>query len=154
MPKNLILEDIVTTNHLVPLTFYAADVTDAPGTAAASLGGNEYVMPWAGSVVGISVAHNADLTGGVITWNPTVNGTAKTALGTTTSDPTQRNSARVDTGVVNFTRGQRLGVKWTKTGTVAPETTDVTITLWVMVEDTEANKWGGKPPLIAIQEKP
>jgi hypothetical protein len=133
MPGRL-QEPIAITEYVTTLAFTATNVPDAAGTAIAiEASSNDYLMPYGGSVVGIGVYHNADLTGGVITWNPTVNGTAKTALGAVTDDTNQGGYAVCDSTKVPFTAGQRLGVKWTKTGTVAPTTTDATIVLYVLV---------------------
>lgn len=127
---------LASSKTIVPLVFQAANVADADGTAKTlNIDSNDYVMPWAGSIVGISVRHNADLTGGVITWTPTVDGTAKTALSAVTDDTNQQAYKAIEGRRISFAKGARIGVAWTKTGTVAPTTTDVAITLWVLLED-------------------
>jgi len=131
---NRLQEQIAITDYLVPLHFGATNIGDAAGTAVAYPSDTaEYIMPWSGSVVGISAASNADYTGGVLTFNPTVNGTANTGLAAVLEDTVQRDTGVINSDIVNFTAGQRLGVKWTKSGTVAPTTTDVSLVLWVLV---------------------
>lgn len=129
-------ERIAVTTYVLPLVFQASNIPDAAGTAnTIEASTPHYVMPFAGSVISISVRHNADLTGGVITWNPTIDGTANTALGCVTDDTNQQRSARVAAGVVRFNANQRIGVAWTETGTVAPTTTDVSILVLVALDD-------------------
>lgn len=133
---NVIQEDIAVTRYLVPLVFQATDIPDAAGTASGIEPTTpEYAMPFRGSVVGISVRHNAALVGGTLTWRPTINGTANTGITTTTSSSAQGNQATKAANLVNFVKGARLGVDWTKSGTVNPTTTDATIVLWVLLEE-------------------
>ena len=129
-------EQISITQPLVFLPFGATNVPDAAGNAFASEPTSlEYAMPWAGSVVAISVASNAVFTTGVLTLQPTVNGVANTALTTTLDNATQRNNGKVNVNKVPFVAGQRIGVSWTKTGTVAPLTNDLAIGLWVQLDE-------------------
>lgn len=130
---NILQENIAVTDYVIPLTFYAADIPNAAGTAIASLGGNEYVLPFAGSIVGISAAINADLTTGTVTFRPTINGTASTVVTTAVTNGTQYSSAKKDTNVVPFAAGARLGVDFTKSGTVNPTTADGVIVLYVHI---------------------
>lgn len=128
-------EQIAITTYLVPLVFQAVDVPDAAGNAkTVESGSNDYVMPWAGSIVGMSVRHNADLTGGTITWRPTIGGTANATMTCTTDDTNQQDYAVTEGRAVPFTAGARIGVDWTKSGTVAPTTTDAAIVLFVLLE--------------------
>lgn len=132
---NILQEPIAITDYVVPLHFGSTNIGDADGTAVAYPSDTaEYIMPWGGSVIGIGVLSNADYTGGVLTFTPTVNGTAKTALSAVLEDTVQRDTGVVNANVVPFSAGQRLGVKWTKSGTVAPTTTDVSIVLYVLVQ--------------------
>lgn len=127
---------LASSKTIVPLVFQAPNVPDADGSAVTlNADSNDYVMPWPGSIVGISVRHNADLTGGVITWTPTVGGTAKTALSVVTDDTHQQAYKSIEGRRIPFAAGARIGVAWTETGTVAPTTTDAVITLWVLLED-------------------
>ena len=129
-------ENISITDYLVPLLFQASNVPDAAGVAVFVETASQETPPmnWEGSIVGISVRHNADLSGGVITWRPRINAVASAILNVVTDDPTQQARAEKPAGVLNFKQGDRLSVDWTKTGTVAPTTTDVVIILWVLVQ--------------------
>lgn len=132
-------EQISITQPLVFLPFGATNVPDAAGNAFASEPTSlEYVMPWAGSIVGISVAHNAALSTGTITWQPTINGAANTNLTAVTDSANQRKTGVINENKVPFTAGQRIGVSWTKTGTVAPLTTDVAVGLWVQLDEVRS----------------
>lgn len=132
---NILQEVIAITDYVVPLHFGAVNIADAAGTAAAyPTGTTDYIMPWSGSVIGISVASNEDYTGGVLTFNPTINGAENTGLAAVLEDTVQRDTGLVNANVIPFAAGQRLGVEWAKSGTVAPTTTDVTIVLWVLVQ--------------------
>lgn len=127
-------ENVAITENVIFLPFGAANVPDADGTAkAAEVNSNDYVMNFAGSIIGLAVRHNADLTGGVITWNPTIDGTANTTLGVVTDDTNQQAYKNIQSQRIQFAAGARLGVAWTKTGTVAPTTTDVSIGLLVQL---------------------
>lgn len=132
-------ERISVTSPTIMLPFGATNVPDGTGNAfAVEATSPDYVMPWAGDVIGISVRSNADYTNGILTFNPTIDGTGNTALGTTMSDLVQQNYASVVQGTIPFAAGARLGVAWTKSGTVAPTTTDVAITLWVILHSVIA----------------
>lgn len=127
-----------STTVVVPLPFVATNVPDANTTAkTVEPSSDDYVAPWAGSIVAISARHNADLSGGVITWTPTIAGTAKTALSIITDDTNQQAYARIPAGVIPFAAGDRLGAAMTKTGTVAPTTTDVALTLYVAYDGVD-----------------
>ena len=129
-------EQIAVTKYVVPLVFQATDVPDAAGSAGTvQADSSDYVMPFAGSIIGISVRHNAALTGGTLTWRPTLDGTADTTMTVDTDSSSQQAYANQKGRQVSFDAGARLGVDWTKSGTVAPTTTDATITLFVLLED-------------------
>ncbi len=128
-------EQITPTSFLVPLVFQATNIPDAAGVAnTVEPTTPEYVMPWAGSIVGISAAQNAALSTGTLTFRPTINGTGNTGITTALSSSAQRNYTKKPADTVKFAAGQRLGVDWTKSGTVSATTTDATIILWVLVE--------------------
>lgn len=131
-------ENIAITLPMVVLAFQASNVPDAAGNAkAVEPASNDYVMPWRGSIVGMSVRSNADYSGGVLTFRPTINGTANTGLTAVMDDTNQQAYSRKDARIINFAAGDRLGVDWVKSGTVAPTTTDVVITLFVLLEDVQ-----------------
>lgn len=132
---NVMQERIAVAHNVILLPFQATNITDAAGNAAAIQADSlEYVIGFKGSIFGISVRHNADLTGGVITWRPTINGTANTTLTVLTDDTNQQAYKSIAARRVRFAAGARIGVDWTKTGTVAPETTDAVIALLLLLE--------------------
>ena len=120
-------DSISARNNCVWLPFQLLNVPDANGSMIAFTADNAEhgPFPFAGSVIGIGVRHNADLTGGVITWTPTINGVAAAGLAIVTDDLVQQAVKSIQADLVNFLAGARLGIAFTKTGTVAPITTDV-----------------------------
>lgn len=129
-------EQIAVTMPQLILPFQATNVGDADITMkAVEPTSNEYRMTRAGWIVGISVQHNADLTGGVQVWSPTVNGTAKTALSATTDDTHQGATAVCQAGDIPFAAGDLIGIKSVHTTTVAPTTTDVAAYLDIVYAD-------------------
>lgn len=119
------------------LPFGLANAPDANTAAGTISGGDAYVMPYAGSIIAIAVRHNADLTGGVLTWSPTVNGTAKTALSAVTNDTVQQAYDTCEAYVIPFAAGDYIGAAYTKTGTVAPTTTDVSVIVRVVYHQVD-----------------
>ena len=133
MPGKL-QEDIAVTAYVVPLVFQATNIPDAAGTAnGVEPTTPDYIMPWAGSVIGVSISLNANPTTGVITARPVVNGTGSTAVTAVVQNNTQRNTGQKPAGTLNFAAGSRIGADWTKSGTVAPTTMDATIIIWVLL---------------------
>jgi len=102
---------------------------------SAGVGGSnfiEFVMPVAGSIIGITAVCNTACTSGTLTADATINGTATglqvelNSVGSTLSAATmQANNA--DT----VTAGQRVGVKVTTDSTWAPTTGDVVVTVFM-----------------------
>lgn len=121
----ILQEHIGTTIQAESLPFAVTDLADANGSAIVAGGGDAFVALYAGSIIGASVRHNADLTGGTITWKPTVNGTAKNGLTIVTDDTHQQAYDTCDVYTINFAAGDYIGLAYTKSGTVAPTTTDV-----------------------------
>lgn len=125
-------EQISVTAPLVAFPFQTTDVPDAAGTMVTLQATTEsYAMPWEGSVVAIGAVSNADFTGGVVTFNPTIGGTADTSLAAVLSDTVQSHTGRCAVGAVPFAQGALLGCKWTESGTVAPTTNDISVVLFV-----------------------
>jgi hypothetical protein len=133
---NRLQEQIAVSDYLMPLPFQATDVPDGSVTAkAVQAASDEYVMNYNGCVMGASVRHNADLTGGTITWQVTINGVAQTALSLVTDDTHQQAYGNLAADVITFKAGDRVGLGATKSGTVAPTTTDVAALVNVLYED-------------------
>lgn len=117
----------------MPFNFYQTDATGsqtAVALAVLGLAGNtEYTMPYAGSVMAISVASNDARTAGTVTVDATVNGTATglqavlNATDTTYAQATQAQDADA------FSAGGRLGVKITTSADWTPVTADVVVTV-------------------------
>jgi ABC-type enterobactin transport system permease subunit len=135
---NLMQDANAARNQVFPLPFQTTDMGDAAGVyKAIQVGSNDYCIPWAGSVVGISARHNADLTGGVVTHRVTIAGTAiaATLLSCVTDDTHQNAFKTIDAFIINFPAGSLIGADWTKSGTVAPTTTDVVVVIWILCRD-------------------
>jgi hypothetical protein len=134
-------ERIATDTYAVWMPFTALNIPDAAGNAVvAGVGasaGAEYVATHDGFIIGISVALNADLTTGEVTFRPTINGTADTSLSAIVNGTVQRDYGRCLAGAVPFSAGQRIGVDWVETGTVDPVTADAVIGLLVVFEGIE-----------------
>lgn len=132
---NRLQEQIAVSDYLAYLPFQATNVPDGSVTAkAVEPASNEYVMLHDGCILGASVRHNADLTGGTITWQVTINGVAKTALSLVTDDTHQQAYGTVAADVIPFKAGDLIGLGATKSGTVAPTTTDVAALVEILVE--------------------
>lgn len=125
-------EDISIKMPKFLIPFAISNIPDAAGVA-----GFEYRMHRDGSVIGLSVRHNADLTDGVITWRILKNGSAVSTYTVATNDTTQGASLPIAADAVPFVAGDVLSIDWTKSGTVAPTTTDVGAYLEVMFYNDE-----------------
>lgn len=96
------------------------------------LAGNmEIVMPFAGSVLGIGVASNAARTGGTLTVDVTIDGTATGLQATLDGTNTQYHSATQAKDADAFSAGDRLGVKITTDADWTPSAADVVVTVIV-----------------------
>lgn len=94
-------------------------------------------MPFAGSVVGISVMTNADLTGGTIVFTVGVDTVSDASLSATLDDTHQAAYSWCAPGLVPFAANAKLSVIYTKSGTVAPTTTDAAVILWVVMNPAQ-----------------
>lgn len=136
---NTMLERIAIDKYVVPFNFQTTNIGDADGTMAAiEPSCTEYVMPFSGTIIGLAVGQNAALSTGTLTFKPTKNGTAvtPTTLNCALSSSAQRayKSQDADVAGFSFAAGDRIGVAWTKSGTVSATTTDAVATLWVLVK--------------------
>lgn len=109
------------------MRFVQTNLADANGDMETIEPSNTQDAPalFPGFVVGISIATNADLTGGTITFAPSVNGSADTDLTCVLDDTHQEAYTMIPPGAVPFVAGDNIGINYTKSGTVAPTTTDV-----------------------------
>ena len=117
-------------SNVIAIPFYIADaaasqsavVLSFPGEATATDMG-QVPIPWAGSIVGISVAVEAARTAGTLTLNPTINGTATAQSVVINASNTQYNSSKYARQAYPITAGQRVGIKMTTDASWAAGTT-------------------------------
>ena len=116
-PFNFMQSNVAATQ-----TNVALDVLGLAGNTA-------YLMPFSGSVIGISVASNAARTGGTLTVEAMIDtdGTGLTAVLDATN--TQYHYNTQDALAGRFTRNQRIGARITTTGTWTPTTADIVVTV-------------------------
>lgn len=130
--------------QLIPLRFaqdgVAASQTDVQlpvthvgGTLTGQIAG--YTMPWAGTIIGIAADLSAAGSVGTLTVGPTVAGTEKTdptlsiTTETTKSDTALRDAAAFDAGAV-------IGAEITTSANWNGTTSDLLVTVWVLLEVT------------------
>lgn len=134
----MLQEAIAIRNNVVALPFAQVDVPDGAFVYDTLSGASgSYVMNWNGYVIGMNAGHNADLSGGTITHRVLINGTANTTYTLTTDDTNQRARRNLPPGSIPFSAGDRIGMDGTKSGTVAPTTTDVDALVFVVLTDME-----------------
>lgn len=121
---------------LVPFTFYDPNIsgtaTDEVVPTEAGGVNYEYVLPFAGSIVAISVALNAAGTGGTLTYKPTINGVAAAAPYGVISGAElgQYDYTTAVIGANTFLAGDRLGCTLTSLA-FTPTTADAQIMILV-----------------------
>lgn len=113
------------TNEQLPVTGHGDDPP--------SYWCNEYVMPWAGTIVAVSYQLSSAATAGTLTVGPTVNGTeqADPTLSITTGTSGSDTALR---GQATFTANQRIGAEITTDGDWDGTASDLAVTVWVMLE--------------------
>lgn len=94
-----------------------------------------YCMPWAGTIIGISAVVSTAATAGTLTVGPTVNGTEASdpTLSITTAASASDTAAR---GTATFTAGQIIGAEITTDGSWDATSSDLGVTVWVLVDVT------------------
>lgn len=131
----------ISKGQLVPLQFaqdaVAASQTDAQlnvmeVAAGAALGIDGYVMPFNGDVVAITYKLSAAGTAGVFTIGVTVDGTEDTNT-TQTVGTNAEASQTFSREKVRFTAGEEIGVEITTDGSWDGTTSDLLVTVWVLV---------------------
>lgn len=93
------------------------------------------VMPYAGSIVGITAGSSANVTAGTVTFTPHLASTEYTglscALSTAASNATY---ATYRPNALTFAAGQKVGVSYVSTTDAAPtNTNDYTAILWIHI---------------------
>lgn len=126
---------------IVPFTFTIQNaVTNASNTdLSASADNTQIVMPYSGSVVGITVKASANVTVGSATLRAHKASTEYADLGYPTAvlDATNSNASygSVRPGVLKFVAGNSIGVSVSTTTDMAPtNTNDFLATLWVQID--------------------
>lgn len=116
-----------------PFNFMQTDVAASQTAVALNVlglsGNTEVVMPYAGSVIGISVASNDARTAGTLTLDATIDGTVTGLQVVLDDDPTTYASNTQAKDTDTFTVGQRVGVKITTDGDWTPVTADIVVTV-------------------------
>lgn len=136
------IDNVISKGQLVPLVFtqdavaanQSATAMNIVETGATSgiLGATEYPIPWDFEIVGVSILSDTDLTANTMTADATINGTA-TGLQAVLSDTVQRTSTVQARGKDVGVAGDRVGCKLASHASLAPETCDVVVVVWVMV---------------------
>jgi len=135
-------EQIAARGQIVPLLFVqdnvAASQTDVQlniqeVASAAALLVQGISMPWAGSVVGISVDLSSAATAGQLTVGVTNGGTEATATTQTITTQTAK-TAVFPQGSVTFVAGDKLGVEITTNGTWDATTADLAVVVYVLLD--------------------
>lgn len=135
------MERVIAKGQLVKFTFMqdavAASQSDvqlpiAEVNAGAGNAIDEYHVPFAGEIIGISYSLSAAGTAGAFTLGPTLAGTEKTAL-TQTVGTNQRGYATVPRGTIPFDAGARLGAELTTDGSWDGTSADLLVTVWALL---------------------
>lgn len=131
-----------TKKQIVLLPFAATDITDANGTLISNQATtNDYVMPFPGSILGMTSNLNGTLVTGTLNFQAVINGSLSPAFPDAASVRAnqQRGSYTQEAYRSNFifSAGQRLGLMYQKAGTIAPETRDGNFMLVVLLDKIE-----------------
>jgi len=105
----------------------------AMNLAADAMAVTHVLMPYAGSVLGITAEGNANITAGTLTFFATVNAatTIFSAANSATGVKEIRSTQNKDVDV--FSAGDSIGAKYKSTTTLAPTTLDWAVYVWVEV---------------------
>lgn len=135
-------EQIAARGQIVPFLFcqdaVAASQTDAQlniveVASAAALAVDGITMPWAGSVVGLSVDLSAAATAGQLTVGVTLGGTEQAAT-TQTITTAAAASAVFPQASVKFNAGDKLGVEITTNAGWDATTADLAVFVYVLLD--------------------
>jgi len=130
-------------SNYFPIWFYVASAATNSSSIEMSIAGEatatdcaQQPIPWAGSIVGMSLQSEAVVGAGTATVYPTINGvTAASSLVLSTTH-TQYTAAAWRRGQYTFTKNQRLGAQYTTTATyTAGVTQSLVACVWVHVEE-------------------
>lgn len=147
-----ILKDLITTMQSIRIDAYkdfdevfrdfssgitfgqsnvAANQTAVALSIVGQSGNTEVVMAEDGYVMGISVASNDARTGGTLTVDATVNGTAQSIQAILDSTNTTYHYSSVDRQTKTFSKGDRIGVDITTNASWAPTTADIIVNVFI-----------------------
>lgn len=131
---------IGSTFSVANLHFQKTDIANANGDASTiQADSTAYVAPYKGSIIGVSSIANGTLVTGTITPYATINGSVcpsfpdAAAVRANQQYGHYTQNARKDN--FTFNAGDRIGLSYTKAGTVAPTTRDGVFLLVVLYED-------------------
>jgi hypothetical protein len=134
----MVIQRHTSKGQLIPLNFGQTDLavsqTDVQLVTAIGESGQAndgYVMPFPGVVVGISYQLTAAATAGTGGVGATINGTedADSTLAFVVDSSTVKGYKRVSRGSASFVAGDVIGAELTTSGTFAPITTDLSVTV-------------------------
>jgi len=137
-----VFEQIAARGQIVPLLFVqdnvAASQTDVQlniqeVASAAALLIDGLTMPWAGSVVGISVDLSAAATAGQLTVGASIDGTESAATRQTITTATAARAV-FQADAVRFAAGAKLGVEITTNAGWDATTADLAVVVWVLLD--------------------
>lgn len=134
---------LASRKYVTNLPFVASNVGNADGTLTTpQTDSNEWVAPYGGSIIGMSAALNGTLVTGSLAFIPTINGALSTAFSGsgavlhTTNTYGTLNQEAGKSGYI-FSAGNRIGLTWSKSDTVAPTTRDLVALLVVLYDNME-----------------
>lgn len=131
----------IAKGQLVPLLFSQDAVADAQSAVAmnilettattSTLPVVEYVMPWDGAIVAITVTSSEARTAGTLTVDATIDTTVTGLQAALDATNTTRHRARQGREADRFVAGARIGAKLT-TSSWTPVTGDIAVVVWVL----------------------
>lgn len=121
-------DNVAASQTNVQLT--TIEVASAAGNAV-----DGYTMPWAGTIIGISMVLSAAGSAGALTIGPTVDGTeaADPTLSVTTAAAASDTATR---GTATFAAGAVIGAEITTDGSWNGTSSDLGVTVWVLLDVT------------------
>jgi hypothetical protein len=129
------IDNVIGKGQLVALPFVqincAASQSDVALTVAEVSDG--YVMPSPGEVVGVTVRSNAARTGGTLTADALIRGTAAGLTAVLNATTTNNKVSKQPRGKDEFSAGAYIGAKVTTDASWTPVTADIVVTVWVLL---------------------
>lgn len=129
-----------STKAVTVLPFVLNDIADADGTFTFANGtGTQFIAPYGGSIIGWSGSLTAAI-GGTLTVHATIDGSLSPAWASTLGAAAAADLGATDTQGAyqthfTFSAGARLGLMYTKVGTITPITSDFTGGLVVLFDE-------------------